>query len=125
MDTDRQIELRRQRALVAEHLAWLDRQIAAENPGSASPVAPSPEVKTVAAVAESVTQSPLDADTIITRYAEAPDESVHSAKRGCLIVFFAVFIPTLITVVISLWLILKPQPEDPTITAPPSQSSPR
>ncbi len=90
MDAPHLNELRRQRALVAEHLAWLDREIAAHPPAPAIPTAPAPSPASTPSIS-TTTRSPLDAETILVRYADSPENSVRDAKRGCLIIFFAAF----------------------------------
>lgn len=89
--SDRLSELQRQRALVQEHLAWLEREIAQATCTRPSPPAPSEQA--------SVPRTPLPAS--------APDQAQHQpapalaaedpqekagamaadARRGCLIAF--------------------------------------
>jgi len=105
---DRLQELRRQRALVADHLAWLDREIAADpaatapGPGAPSPAAPVPVVPPVRLPASLPAQpsvagenSPVEAvvaaeaDAILEDYRVAPDELKTDVKKGCFLYFFA------------------------------------
>ncbi len=91
MDAHHLNELRRQRALVAEHLAWLDREIAIQTTttppaNDSSPLAtPAPSLRT------NVTRSPLDPEKIIAQYAPEPGSSISDIRRGCFIVFFGAF----------------------------------
>jgi len=116
---DRLNELRRQRALVAEHLAWLDREIAAES-GSPAPRAhpeqatrvegPAPLVAPASAPALRPTPLPLmpqapapaaaldpemsaqaaaDADALLEQYRVAPDALKTDVRTGCFLYFFA------------------------------------
>ncbi len=72
---DRLAELRRQRALIAEHLAWLDREITAAGSASITPsAAPPPQVVKVAPPAP-----PLDPASILAKVAEPPATVAPSA----------------------------------------------
>jgi hypothetical protein len=89
---DRLQELRRQRVLVAEHLAWLDREIAAtEGTPAASPtrdlspastlsakIAPAPPATVVAAAA-----ADAEAESILRNYRTEAEHSPAQVKRGC------------------------------------------
>lgn len=84
MSPDRLSELRRQRALVSQHLEWLDREIAA-----AEPLAPSP--------APAPPESDPRPMVIMPEYAPDPEGAQRATKRGCLlyaalalVLFFAV-----------------------------------
>lgn len=101
MRPDRLTALRRQRALVAEHLAWLDAEILAQAPFQALPVAPS-----VIPVAEPAAPSPSPpvpdspaliepapdalaaanarADEIIATYTATERLDPAAARKGCL-----------------------------------------
>jgi hypothetical protein len=72
---DRLKDLQRQRALVQEQLAWLEREIARESgglpPATAAPTAPIPD-------------APLVGYT-----KETPGSMAENAKRGCLLAFLA------------------------------------
>ena len=96
---DRLVELRRQRALVQEHLAWLDREIvAAENAPSAPAAAtavrdarPGPSAAPVA-VARTGNLAPVAApspDAILEEYAVAPGTVKSEVRKGCLLYFVA------------------------------------
>jgi hypothetical protein len=77
-------ELRRQRALVQEHLAWLDRQIASAS-GETAP-------KTAAANRSAAAPAPADsteADAILESYQAESRSMPATVRRGCLIVFAA------------------------------------
>lgn len=60
---DRLAELRRQRALIAEHLAWLDREIAAA--GSASAASPEPPIASGLEAASAPVPAELDPAAIL------------------------------------------------------------
>jgi hypothetical protein len=109
MPPDRLTALRRQRALVAEHLAWLDAEILAQTPFQALPVAP-----TVIPVAEPAAPSPpppvpdspaliepapealaaanARADEIIATYAATERLDPAAARKGCIQLAAAVFL---------------------------------
>ena len=71
--SDRLPELRRQRALVAEHLAWLDREIA--DAGSETPVTP--------AHPGAVADLP-SAEKILDEFRREAESSPAKVRQGCL-----------------------------------------
>jgi hypothetical protein len=100
--SDRLNELQRQRALVQEHLAWLDREIAAEA-GGAHPAAapqrlasqagaPAPPRPTVlqqpSPTPTNLAQSEAVADEILSKYHVEPQSLQTKVKRGCFMYFF-------------------------------------
>lgn len=104
--SDRLQELRRQRALVQEHLAWLDREIAAAAPAIAMPESPwpaktpaappaplAPSVVPVAVGAPAAEILPAEvaatADAILDEYRVQPDNLKTDVKKGCFLYFFA------------------------------------
>lgn len=86
---DRLDDLRRQRELVRQHLAWLDAEIARDRSPAGVPTsdsAPLPEAAPRAAAA------PADAaDTLLARYQAEAGQDSRRVKLGCWIVFFAAF----------------------------------
>ena len=101
MSTDRLTALLRQRELVAQHLAWLDREIAearGDTPASAPASAPAtlpvePAVADAAASApppntdepDPVTVANARANEILERYAATDRFDADSTRRGCLL----------------------------------------
>ncbi|HQF39291.1 MAG TPA: hypothetical protein PK322_09265 [Opitutaceae bacterium] len=94
---DRLAELRRQRALVAEHLVWLDREIA-ETEGKASPAplpAPTPPpALTAAAVLAKAAEIPPAVAAGASDQPDAPllpepqpTDIKNDVRRGCLLYF--------------------------------------
>ncbi|HVT71542.1 MAG TPA: hypothetical protein VHD61_00270 [Lacunisphaera sp.] len=95
--TERLKELQRQRALVQEHLAWLDREIVREAgaPATARPAAASvapvespaaaPHASAAAARAEA------EAEAMMAEYRRDPESLQSSVKRGCLLYFLGAF----------------------------------
>lgn len=76
---DRLEQLRRQRALLLEHVAWLEAEIARENPSAGSPVARPAEPAPVTAA--------LPPDQTLPDFNPA---GVHQdVKRGCWMYFSA------------------------------------
>jgi hypothetical protein len=115
MPPDRLAELRRQRALVAQHLAWIDAELtaagagkppaAAERPAAAStelsgleglpnPAAPAAPVEPEAAQAADpvLALANARADEIIEKYRATDALDPNVAKRGCLVLFVAFFV---------------------------------
>lgn len=109
MSPDRLAELRRQRALVAQHLAWIDAELTAA--GTGQPPTPatsaglpetvdlerapsSPPVSSPPALPEadpSVVLANARADEIIERYRATEALDPAATKRGCLLVIGALF----------------------------------
>jgi CHASE3 domain sensor protein len=88
---DRLAELQRQRALLQEHLAWLDREIAAET--SSKPArtfaAENPAIISATVSGSSPT---ADAQGIIAQYASKPASLKDHVRKGCFLYFaFALF----------------------------------
>jgi hypothetical protein len=100
--SDRLAELRRQRALVLEHVAWLDREIAAATP--LSPIAdrsipplvaspqPTPAVAEPGALPVAAAPVGPEADAILDDY-RVPETSLKSdVRKGCLLYFVGAFL---------------------------------
>ena len=114
---DRLSELARQRALLSEHLAWLDREIADETvkrliptqpsvPSTSAPVASAtaptaPPVKTTpvapspsesAATGASSSPGADDGREILEQYRVTPTSVKQDVRKGCLLYFAAAFL---------------------------------
>jgi hypothetical protein len=88
--SDRLHVLRRQKALLSEHLAWLDREIAAEE-RSQPPTLPSPlPIQGSMAHAPGESTDAVDADALIARYREQESLDPRAARRGCLLAGLAI-----------------------------------
>jgi hypothetical protein len=91
--SDRSDELRRQRELLRQHLAWLDREISRADAEAPAPAAPSArqEPPRIIQPAFSVTASDADrdADAILAEYRMSAPAVENQTKRGC-ILYFAV-----------------------------------
>ncbi|MBI5767524.1 MAG: hypothetical protein HZA93_06995 [Verrucomicrobia bacterium] len=115
--SDRLQQLRRQRALVAEHLAWLDREIdrALEAPAPVEPITPPPaddltsvpfSMRAAPPVAAKSSATPVaaprapsddaataaSADAILRDYQVEPDTMKSDVKKGCLLYFFGALV---------------------------------
>ncbi|HET7535858.1 MAG TPA: hypothetical protein VFJ90_05345, partial [Candidatus Didemnitutus sp.] len=112
--SDRLNELQRQRALIQEHLAWLDRQIAAEagrQPTAPSisssptvPVAPAasaaPSGDTLVGTISRLSASPFtEAEKIMAQYRAEPNSTKNDVRKGCIIYFALASLVVILTVV--------------------------
>lgn len=95
---DRLAELRRQRALVAEHLVWLDREIAdAEGKPAPAPLPALTPSPALSAAAEIVAKTPGPAPAVPPVARDQPDAALlpepqpadikNDVRRGCLLYF--------------------------------------
>ena len=103
---DRLAELRRQRALVAEHLAWLDRELAAAAPEPIpGPVLPASGAAATSAV-PSVPADPAAADSAGEPPLAQPDPAdiKSDVRRGCFLYFAAAVFLGLVGVGLIIWL---------------------
>jgi hypothetical protein len=83
--SDRSDQLRRQRDLLREHLAWLEREIAAESEAPrAAPTAWQPPSFTPPAPAP---VDDRDAEAILAEYRTQPASITRSTKVGCILYF--------------------------------------
>ncbi|MFT3828428.1 MAG: hypothetical protein QM691_01855 [Opitutaceae bacterium] len=112
---DRLAELRRQRALVAEHLAWLDRELAAAAPAEAA--SPSSENKPRPASDLAAPPPGLPAGPLAPADNPPPDSTPHAAlpeakpaeirsdvRRGCFLYFAIATLLGLAGVALIIWL---------------------
>ena len=82
--SDRLSELRRQRALVAEQLAWIDREIAAAGgEATAPPVAPR-QSTAPAAPADAGSADLPSAEKILAEFRSEAESSPARMRRGCI-----------------------------------------
>lgn len=88
---DRLAELVRQRALVQEHLGWLNREIAAAaETARVGPPGESAATNPPAAAAPVAPAIPgFDADEIAARYQVSPVTVKNDVRKGCLLYFVA------------------------------------
>jgi hypothetical protein len=100
--SDRLRELRRQRALVQEQLAWLDQEIAKASSEEKSFPSSVPPVVSVPVQ----TQAMASADAIIDEYRVAPEVVKSDVRKGCLL-YFALGLGLIVAGVIGLYLALR------------------
>lgn len=122
--SDRLAELRRQRALIQDHLTWLDREIAAEaqKPAasgtgaaavttSATPAPAEPQTTPLAARPATTVAAPTtpeDAEAILAQYRASPDSMRTDVRKGCWLYFVGAF--ALLGIVIAvLYITLRPR----------------
>ncbi len=89
--SDRLDELKRQRTLAQEQLAWLDREIARETGQTPAPAAPSPAPASVTApqrAAISDEEAAHAAQEIIAQYEKPAGSMTQDVRRGCFLAFF-------------------------------------
>lgn len=118
---DRLASLLRQRALISQHLAWLDTEIAAHSatpadfPSPAIPSAPTPAALTPPAqpssslaiepaVLDPVAQANARADEIINRYRDTEALNPADTRRSCLLLLAAALLLSTALVIGIYWL---------------------
>lgn len=112
--SDRLHELLRQRALMQEHLAWLDREIAAssENRPATQP-RPSP-VPTPIASSTISSSIPVkdESEEILRSYHQNPGSIQDDVRRGCFRYFFGALAALAAIVMIAYVIYRKKHPDD-------------
>jgi hypothetical protein len=95
--SDRLQELLRQRAAIHAHLAWLDREIAAQSTRSVAALLPASSPVTLPPAAP-FSLGPRDtpeiestADTILAGYRQDSANLRTDVRKGCLLYFFVAF----------------------------------
>ena len=102
--SDRLPELRRQRALVAEHLAWLDREIAdASGDAPATPAAPPPVTLPPSTQPGDAGDLPT-AEKILAEFRREAERAPADMRRGCLWSFLAGMLLLILGVAAIYWL---------------------
>ncbi len=114
--SDRLEQLRRQRALVQEQLAWLDREIAGAEvragpeatPTSAATARAADDKAAPASEAASLSTgtSSGDEEDLIARYGAGPETVKSDVRKGCFI-YFAAAVVLLAAVVAALYFTLR------------------
>ncbi len=88
---DRLEELLRQRALIQEHLAWLEQEITAAKQGSNAPPLPAqakPLPQSIPTASPSTSQTTTEAEIILGQFQREASLVQTDTRRGCLIFFF-------------------------------------
>lgn len=124
--SDRLNELLRQRALLQEHVAWIEKEIAAlkvtapqeESRTAAtqlaapavaaqgSAAAPNSPIAEIKVIPSAPVISPADAEALIQRYGYDPKSTTADVKRGCWVAFGVAFV-LLAVVVTAAWFLLR------------------
>lgn len=94
---DRLQDLQRQRALVQEQLAWLDREIAAIQKNKVSVLPPEPAAVMIAPTSPKsppirfgdASAAERAAEEILAQYQQESQSLQKTVKRGCFLYFFA------------------------------------
>lgn len=86
---DRLAELRRQRQLMQEHLAWLDREIAAAGspPADPAPIAEPAANPAISQPAPTPASGPDEADALLRQYTASPESLQKDVRKGCFLYF--------------------------------------
>jgi len=85
--SDRLQKLLRQRALINEHLAWLDREIAEAEGVPPLPTAVARPLPAPVPAAVTTTASAHEAEEILGRFQQDASGVQTDTRRGCLIIF--------------------------------------
>jgi len=98
---DRLKELVRQRALLAEHLGWLDREIASARGLSSPPAGATPEPARIPLPPAPAAQAPspvppAEVDALFDRFRTEEAGRGQVSKQGCWLVFAALMLVSLI-----------------------------
>jgi hypothetical protein len=102
--SDRLPELRRQRALIAEHLAWLDREIAAAGGETSAAPATRPPVTLPPPADPGAAVDPLAAEKILAEFRREAELSPTKMRRGCIWSFVAAMALFILGVAAIYWL---------------------
>lgn len=105
MSADRLAELRRQRALAQEQLAWLDREIAAQTAGQ---MATPPAASALPPISPRADTPPTaaSADALMEDYRVPPAALHQDVRKGCF-VYFALALAVLVAVTLGLYFALR------------------
>jgi hypothetical protein len=111
---DRLVELRRQRALIQEHLEWLDGEIGGEERAMSATTPPSQsQMRTSIAARERKPELPTPKarietqnDTVIERFRVAPSDIQRDVRKGCF-TYFAAALLLLAAAVVGLYFALR------------------
>jgi hypothetical protein len=82
--SDRSDELRRQREIVRQHLAWLDRELAAQEGIPAAEPAPYVPPRPISVTASDADR---DAESILSEFRQPAPSIEAQTKRGCILYF--------------------------------------
>ncbi len=91
--SDRSDELRRQREIVRQHLAWLDRELAAQEAVPATEPEPSVSPQHFSVEASDTDR---DAESILAEFRRPAPAIEAQAKKGC-ILYFSIAVVLMLT----------------------------
>jgi hypothetical protein len=98
--SERLRNLQRQQAILREHLAWIEAEIALESvPTENGAARPTNWQRTTPEATE-----PIDADELIERYAGKERQQPADIRRGCLLLFIGAFALFALMIVSVWWL---------------------
>jgi hypothetical protein len=122
--SDRLNELNRQRALLQEQLAWLDREIATEKMRSslAEPQRSLHQEPAPPVASPPVSAATTDADSILAQYRSDPTSLKNDVRKGCLL-YFAIASALVGLIVILLYFNYRSRQPDGD-KSPPAATSP-
>jgi hypothetical protein len=108
-------ELLRQRRLIQEHLAWLDREIAKLEKGTVvepqlTPGPPPPLIQAPPAAGTKPSEN-SEADEILTQYQQTPKNLEGDVKRGCITAVVALLLLIFCSAIAVWFLTPHPSPE--------------
>ena len=90
--SERLRQLQRQQALLREHLAWIEGEIAREKPPGSNaatlPTIHTPPARPGLNPESATTPTDGDADALLERYAASERQNPRSIRLGCLLIFF-------------------------------------
>ena len=86
--SDRLQELLRQKALLDEHAAWLEREIAAERARTGEVPPPAARDLSPPAAPPLSAMTDAEADALLDQYRSNPQSLRQEVKRGCFLYFF-------------------------------------
>jgi hypothetical protein len=95
--SDRSDELRRQRDLLREHLAWLEREISSADGDQPPQAMATPPRVNPPHFSVDASDANRDAEAILAEFRRSAPVIESQAKRGC-IIYFAIFVGLLLVV---------------------------
>lgn len=120
--SDRLRELLRQRALLQEHLAWLEREIShtqavppvapvkSAERAEPAPAQPGPAVASTPPAADAPAKAKPDPEAILEKYRVEPKSLQQDVRKGCMVYFALGFLVFALSVV-GLYYALRTTPE--------------
>ena len=120
--SERLQQLQRQRRLLEEHLAWLDREILRETgaaPSSSPAAEPTAALPAGPDHVSANAEVELEATSILAEYEQDPRSLQGDVKRGCLTAFAIAMGTLILAVALTIFIYSRDNSEN---AAPPAQS---